>query len=363
VVLAAAWAALAGVGTAASQAVPANTTQPTISGSATVGSTLTATQGTWSGSPTSFTFQWVRCPSGGGQPDGSDCAFIGGATTQAYVVSSGDAGARLRVRVTASNADGSAVAASNATAAVAAAQQPPVSTSQPTIVGTARSGATLTATPGQWSNAPTSFAYQWVRCPTTGGNPQGTDCAVIEGATVQAYQLVAADVGRRLRARVTARNADGSATAASNATAVVQAPAPPPVVTGCPAGSGTIAPQQITPPARLQIDRQAMSPPVATAGTTSLTVRFRVSACGGRPVQGVLVYVTGVPYNMFSIPPEATTGSDGFATLSMNRLRGYPATPRQQLLVLFVRARKQGEPLLGGISTRRLVSFPVNLRG
>ena len=239
----------------------------------------------------------------------------------------------------------------------------PQNTSPPTIGGTAREGNTLTARNGTWTNAPTSFAYQWVRCPTTGGNPQGTDCAVIEGATVQAYQLVAADVGRRLRARVTARNADGSATAASNATAVVQAPAPPPVVTGCPAGSGTIAPQQITPPARLQIDRQAMSPPVATAGTTSLTVRFRVSACGGRPVQGVLVYVTGVPYNMFSIPPEATTGSDGFATLSMNRLRGYPATPRQQLLVLFVRARKQGEPLLGGISTRRLVSFPVNLRG
>jgi hypothetical protein len=346
---------------AAQDQSPRNTAQPAISGTAQVGSTLTATQGTWSGTPTSFAYQWVRCASSGGSPDGSDCAVIGGARTQAYVVVSGDLGARLRVRVTATNATGSTTAASNATALVTAQSQRPGNTSQPSISGTARVGSTLTAAPGQWTNNPTSFAYQWTRCPQSGGKPDASDCAAIGGATTQSYVVTASAVGLRLRVRVTATNASGSATAASNATAVVQAAAPPPVATGCPAGTDAIRPDQISPPARLLIDRQTISPPVVTSGTQTLTVRFHVSACGGRPVQGMLVYVTAVPYNQFSVPAEQATGSDGWAQLTMRRAGSFPAAKKQQLLVMFVRARKNGESLLGGISTRRLVSFQVNL--
>ncbi len=230
---------LAGAGVAASTATPINTAVPEISGSAAPGQTLTGTTGLWSNDPTSFAFQWLRCPQSGGQGDGSDCGQIAGATTSTYTLVGDDVGFTIRVRVTATNADGSASAASNPSSIVQAAAAAPVSTAEPQISGSAVQGQTLTATTGSWSNNPTSFAFQWLRCPQSGGQGDGSDCALIAGATANSYALAAADVGFTIRVRVTATNADGSASAASNPSSIVQAAAGAPVSTTAPQISGS----------------------------------------------------------------------------------------------------------------------------
>jgi hypothetical protein len=247
------------------------------------------------------------------------------------------------------------VFASAAGLGTAARQVAPVNTVPPAISGTPQQSQTLTVSNGTWTGtAPITFRYQWLRC-----NSSGNGCSDIGGATERTYLVRAADVNRTIRARVTATNSDGSTSATSAPTAVVTRGGPG--ATGCPSGTGPINVTSLVPPARLTVDGQSLAPSPVGRTTRTLTARFRVSACGGRVVQGALVYVTATPFNQFGIPPEQTTGADGWAQVSMNRLSGYPATPRQRLLVMFVRARKNGESLLGGISTRRLVSFPVNL--
>lgn len=348
-------AMFAGVGSAQIEAVPTNTSEPRITGTAVVGSALTVTKGSWTESPTSFDYQWTRCPASGGASDASNCAAIGGATTQRYVPANADVGKRLRVRVTASNQDGSKTVATNASAIVKDAGKL-ANTSPPTISGSATVGSTLTANRGTWSGAdPITYTYTWRRCDADGGS-----CSAISGANEQTYLLKAVDAGNTIRVRVAAKDSTGTSSATSVPTAVVTAATkpPPPASNGCAKTGGTVPVAGVSPPARLTIDQTQVSPSTLTFGTRSVTARFHVSACGGS-VQGALVYVTAVPYGQFAIPNEQTTGSDGWATLRFTALSGYPVSNKQQLLVMFVRARKNGENLLGGISTRRLVSFRV----
>ncbi len=101
---------------------PGNTSPPTISGSAAPGLTLTASPGTWRGTPPlTYAYQWQRCDAAG-----ANCASIAGATQQAYTVVPADSAQRLIVVVTARNAAGSASATSEPTALVADTMPPTI---------------------------------------------------------------------------------------------------------------------------------------------------------------------------------------------------------------------------------------------
>jgi hypothetical protein len=211
-------AALAGLmvavaATASTAVAPVNTAPPTIAGTAKVGQTLTAGDGTWSNTPNSYAYQWLRCNGGG-----NACANIAGATTKTYVLVAADAEQTIRVRVAATNADGSASAESSQTAKVAAATSnaAPNNTAPPTISGTPKVGQVLTANDGSWSGNPTGYTYAWQRC-----DADVATCANVVGATTKTYVARLADLGYRLRVGVTARNAKGSDTANSAITAVV----------------------------------------------------------------------------------------------------------------------------------------------
>ena len=243
-------------------------------------------------------------------------------------------------------------AGAGTTAVVAA----PQNTSPPTITGTPTEGQKLVGHRGQWSGSPTDYNDWWMRCDKDGGS-----CANIAGqGDRNGYVLKNVDVGNTIRFKVQGVNSDGKSSATSVPTAVITAATtpPPPVTNGCTKTGGTIPAAGITPPARLNIDQTQVSPSTIGFSTRSLTARFHISACKGS-VEGALVYVTAVPYGMFADANEQPTGSDGWATLQFTALAGFPVSQKQQLLVMFVRARKSGEDILGGISSRRLISFHV----
>jgi hypothetical protein len=199
---------------------PRNAAAPTVSGVLEEGTTLTAGEGTWSASPApSYTYQWQRC-----DPAGSGCSDIDGATGQTYLVTSGDLASSIRVLVTATNALGSASAASDPV--VSSVVVPPANVVRPEISGVSRDGETLTAIDGVWSGtAPLTYSYGWRRCDSA-----GTNCLDLADASNSTYTLTPADVGSTMRVRVIASNSAGSASRSSGATDIVQAAPPANVV-------------------------------------------------------------------------------------------------------------------------------------
>jgi hypothetical protein len=89
-------------------------------------------------------------------------------------------------------------------------------TAAPAVTGTAAVAQALTVSSGDWSGAPSAYAYQWSRCDST-----ATACADIAGATAAAYTVAPEDTGSVLRATVTAKNSVSSATTVSAVTSPV----------------------------------------------------------------------------------------------------------------------------------------------
>ena len=206
---------------------------PTITGTAKVGSVLTAGPGTWAPAPVALTYQWK-----------ANGANISGATANTYTVAASLVGETITVAVTGSKAGYTSTTRTSApTAAVAAGA---LNAPTPTITGTAKVGSVLTAGPGTWAPAPVALTYQWK-----------ANGASISGATANTYTVAASLVGQTITVTVTGTKTGYTTTAkTSTATAAVVAgtlSAPTPTITGTAkvgsvltAHPGTWAPSPVT---------------------------------------------------------------------------------------------------------------------
>lgn len=199
---------------ARSATAPVNTSAPVISGQPYVGKTLTSSTGGWQNAPTSYSYQWVRCDA-----NGNHCGQIGGATSTAYAPTSADVNHTLQSWVAATNSDGTTGPVNSKPSNTITPALPPKNTALPTVVGKPLVGAKLFADPGKYSGgAVASFSYQWQRCATT------LACTAISGVAGQTYTVVSADVGQRLRFKVTATNPFGQTTTTAAQTAAITVP-------------------------------------------------------------------------------------------------------------------------------------------
>jgi hypothetical protein len=150
---------------------------PSLTGSASVGRSLSVSPGSWT-SGTTFTYQWYR-----------NTTAIPGATGATYHVTAEDRGTRILVRVQGHKAGYTTVTRpSSATTLIA-------QIAYPTVVGTPVVGGILTAAPGVWTPG-TAFGYQWY-----------ANGAAIAGARSATLRLTAAQRGTTITVRVTGAKA------------------------------------------------------------------------------------------------------------------------------------------------------------
>jgi hypothetical protein len=309
-----------------------------------------------------MTYQWQRCDAGG-----STCADIGGATGRFYTVQAADAGSKLRAMETMSIYDCGAgnsqtgvvecnwtrrSAPSGMTAVVPgsaptgpgqpstptppAAPKPqvplaPVATSAPTVAGVPMVEETLTAARGSWSGSPT-LALQWQRC-----DAEGQNCADL-GLSGDTYSVIAFDIGKTLRVRITASNAAGAREAVSPVTAVVSELKPT-------EEKPFIAAAKVVAPHRLVVDQIAARPAKLTK-RGSVTVGLRVSDDRGFRISGALVTAVVRPGTALLAPAEATTDEDGVVSLVFTPGPKLKFTKKRTTITLVVTARRPGDKLI-----------------
>ncbi|MGD0454005.1 MAG: hypothetical protein ABSB69_10445 [Solirubrobacteraceae bacterium] len=290
---------------AAGSGAPQDGVAPSIEGATSSGSTLTAQNGLWFGAePLTYSYQWETC-----NASGESCTAISGATSQTYVLGSGEVGSTVRVSVTAKNGSGEASAYSPVSEAIEAAASPSVS-ERPAVKGTAQEGNELFAENGKWSGSqPLRYFYRWERC-----NTAGESCAVISGATKPGYKATSTDVGSTLRVSVTVTNSVGGASSVSPQTTVVagkEASAKEAMET-----AEKTDPSVIAKPSSATLEGQTIKPNAEDAGEGLTATSILTSSWLSKETSGE--FAVNTPIGEISLKPLSTAANATTTPLIVN---------------------------------------------
>jgi hypothetical protein len=329
--------------------------EPSISGPAVVGGRLIANRGLWAGaSPITYKYQWLRCP-----PDAvadsppASCQNLLGATKQAYVLGDGDRGTRVRVRVKASNNQGANEAISASTSVVQNPGGQPASESPPSIWGSPFVRSTLRASTGSWLGPKSiSFSFRWLRC-----DKNGNRCKAISDETAATYKLVKKDAGKTLRVRVIAKNKHGTGDVFSAPTDVIVDAGGGGGIITLPDGSKSVDVKKIPNGQRLIVDTVKFSPNPITSRGQTIIAQIRIKDSRGYVVRGAIAFIRSTP-RVTTGGDHSPTAVDGWVTYELSPIAGFPA--KSGNLQFFVKAYRQGDPTLGGISASRLVQLGID---
>ncbi len=231
----------------------ANTKLPAVTGTAKVGSKLTASPGTWSASGATYAYQWL-----------ADGAAIAKATGSTLSLTQAMKAKKISVKV---SATAPGYPTTSAVSAATVAVQPGVlsNTAKPTIAGDPRVDSTLTAQPGSWDPAPGGVGYQWL----ADGKP-------VPGATSTTLPLDPSHVGQAISVKVTATRTGYAAVSATSAATPAVAPGTLTLAT-TPTFTGVTAPGH----------NLRLAPVAAGPGATTHVQWVRA----GKPVPGATSYL------------------------------------------------------------------------
>lgn len=193
------------------ETVPTNLVAPSLIGTWTVNSRVSFDFGEWSSVPhPQFDYKPLICSNA---TSVASCRIRGNGDEElSFILTNSDVGSYVRYKVIASTRAGSTVAYTPAKLVSVTA---PVMTLAPALSGTAKVGQRLLANAGAYSGNPTpGTSFSWYRCTkavtTVSTTVTVAGCTLIAGARGNTYTVVAADVGKFLRVRVTVSSRGGT---------------------------------------------------------------------------------------------------------------------------------------------------------